>query len=197
MADINAMFQGKGGGSPGKGGGKGAWGAWNPTRGKPAFQGGKAGGKGQGGKGGFDTKNAANIARRRARETGAQALCPSEAKYGVCTYEQWSGKPCQYMHVKNLPGKMSAIDGLISTDLKGLPITTDFANNVHVCGPCTDQALIDKLVQEITAETGRMANIIAEENDYEFNIEGTSADFNSSPSAPGVQSTPTVFPGRV
>ena len=101
------------------------------------------------------------------------------------------------MHVKNLPGKISAIDGLISTDLKGLPITTDFANNVHVCGTCTDQALIDKLVQDITAETGRMASIIAEENDYEFNIEGASADFNSSPGVSATQSAPSVFPGRV
>ena len=41
--------------------------------------------------------------------------------------------------MKNLPAQISAIDGLVSSDLKGLPIQADFASNTYVCGECSDQ----------------------------------------------------------
>jgi len=203
---------GKGAGGLAGGGGKGAqgaqgqgaWGSFRPG-GAKGFQG---GGKGQGGKGKgfgrggqqqpqqFDTRNAAAIASRRAQESGAQALCPSEAKYGVCTFEQWKGRPCKYMHLKDLPRQIAAIDGLISTDFPGLPIEVDLATNKFVCQPCSDQALIDKLVKDITADTARVANILAEEAAaYDYNFDEIGNAGNSSTSNSSVQPA-SGFPGQ-
>ena len=163
--EMSAMM-GKGAGGGGSSTKGQPWGGYRPSQGQGQAQGqgfGQGFGKGKGkGKG----KSASSIANRRSRETGSQALCPSEAKFGQCTYQQWSGKPCRYQHTKNLPAALSAVEGLVAADLKGLPVTMDLASNQIVVGNCTEEA-IAAAVAAAKVQTEKTALEIAkEENDF-------------------------------
>ena len=154
MAEMSAMVKGKGGGSwssyqPGKGPGAG-------TSGPPAMKGAKG-----------SSKGALAIAHRRAREQGkgAQVVCPTEQRKGFCDFAQRNpGKVCRFAHYKNIPAQLSNVEGLISTDFMGIPVTMD-ENGDYICGTCTPEKAA--ALSSVSDEVAKMAATIAEEYDFQ------------------------------
>jgi hypothetical protein len=151
------------------GSGNGAWSGYGKgysgttsTKGKGKGKDGKGGGKG------YDNRRALDIAHRRAKQNGGQVLCPSEAKYGKCTWQEHSGKPCKFMHVKNLPPQIAAVEGLVSSDLKGLQLNYDPTSNVYMCAPCKDDTNLASVAAAVESEAVAIAQEI--ENEGEFQV---------------------------
>ena len=173
VADLSSMVKGgKGTFNAGKGpssstGGAGAAGgnAWGSYQ--KGFGGFKGKGKGQ--KGYVNTRAAAAIANRRAFNTpGAQTMCPSELKFGNCTYQERTGRPCRYMHAKNVPAQLAAIDGLISSDFQKLNHKYDVATNTLQFAEKQDDAGLAATIAAVSAEAARVAKELEEENNFEF-----------------------------
>ena len=74
-------------------------------------------GKGKGGKG--DTSLA--VSRRRAahQQGGAKPLCREYQRTGKCTWQERTGRQCNFAHGDKLPAALSGVCGLTTADLPG------------------------------------------------------------------------------
>ena len=154
---MSAMiYQGKGGGNSNSG----AWGSWKGgAGGRKGDSKGKGKGKGLGGKGGPTT---AAVALSRAKKVpGGTPICDEYRRTGQCTFKSRTGRRCEFLHVDKIPAALSSIEGLISTDFKGVPMTCDWTSGVWTCGACTEQSAstianletaIEKAYEELVAD---------------------------------------------
>ena len=95
-------------------------------------------------------------------------MCPSELKFGTCTYQERFGRPCRYMHAKNVPAQLASIDGLISSDFQKLAHKYDLATNTLQFAESQDEGNLSATIAAVTAEAVRVAKEIEEENTFEF-----------------------------
>ena len=147
-AKIAALVQGKGG--------KGA-GPWAAYQGQAQAQKGKSKGKGKGGK-----PSAAQVGwRRQASKPMAQVMCPELVRTGKCTYQERTGTRCKFAHSSNMPKALSALEGVISTDL---PLTYDQGSGCFTCGEVSSEAIdaiqagIESAYKELVAEFEEAGN---------------------------------------
>ena len=193
IAELSAMV--KGGGGKGNGGfGKGApWSGYRPGQGSQGSQGYKGKGKGKG-KG----PSPAQVAMRRAAESNArgqpaEVMCPTQQKRGFCDYEARTGYKCKFMHAKNIPPALSAVEGLISTDLKEYVLTYN-GDGTFNCSGGPEQP---SMAAVAAAEVEQVAKILATEEQNFIVLqpgEGINSTVGSNFGAMGSQ-PPSVFPG--
>ena len=185
MDELSAMV--KGGDNRSKGGGDGK--GWSNYKGPWTGPGSSA--KGKDGKGkGKGAPSALAVAHRRAQDGGnkAQVVCPTQQRRGHCDFEQRTGRPCRFMHVKNLPPTLAAVDGLISSDLRGFNLTYDCEDNTYVCGECAtapkNGTEAPALASVIENEVAKTAAELSEE--WEFTVyDNSSTSGGRAPGFPG------------
>ena len=173
-SSLAALMHGKGG-AGGGGAAKGTWSGYSPSyKGSPSW--GKGGGKG--GKG----PTAAQVALKRAGGDYSKVLCPTELRTGKCDYTERSGKPCRYMHARNVPKSLASIEGLIASDLQGVNLTYDAKEGTFVCSekPASEQASMS-FANVVSQECQSAAKELLEE----FVILGSSVPEGGAGETPG------------
>ena len=130
---------------------KGGWNSWSGWRNN---NGGKGDGKGKGKSKGPSPMAVAKA--RAAKVPGATPICDEYRRTGQCSFEANSGRKCNFLHVDKLPPQLSSIEGLISTDLKGLKLDFDISSGICTCCPCTEENV--KALASVETEVNKVYN---------------------------------------
>ena len=92
------------------------------------------------------------------------------------------------MHVKNLPAALASIEGLCSSDLKGLQLNYCPDNNSYICGSCTNTNDAVDTANKVTQDIEQV--VASLEAEMDFSVFDVGAPANQSQSAQGFQGHP-------
>ena len=79
-------------------------------------------------------------------------MCNEEARTGKCTYEERTGRPCKFVHLKQRPAQLNGFEGMTTADLKNL--NYDPTTRQYGCSEITaaELAAVDADVQSVAAQ---------------------------------------------
>lgn len=144
--------------------------------------------RGQGQRQGPHTRTGCAQASGAVRRHEVQRRVPTMLRKGHCDFEERTGKPCKFTHVKGVPPQLASVEGLITSDLRDYEVTFDFKDNTFVIG---DHKPSDKPVMAnvLASDFARIAEEMAQEEEYNFEVYPPGELGTGQTSAP-------VFPGR-
>ena len=140
--------------------GKGNWSGQPPPDPYKGSKGGK-GAKGKGKAGGKGVNFGIRLGQRRATENGSIPICREFARTGRCGHFERTGYKCRFQHIRNIPEKLSSVEGLIASDFPNS--TYDPKEEVHTAADNLDTdavlADIERVAAVVQAEDAQLAAI--------------------------------------
>ena len=99
------------------------------------------------------------LGQRRATENGSIPICREFARTGRCGHFERTGYKCRFQHIRNIPEKLSSVEGLIASDFPNS--TYDPKEEVHTASESLNTeailADIERVAAVVQAEDAQLA----------------------------------------